>query len=127
MLNMNSTKTIFERTLKGALRWNPQRREVMRDLLALLATVDGPRLDRLREKYADATRSADAAAGYKYLDVALYTLQKLLLAHELGLEGGLPRRVLDIGTGGGHFPFVDDAQPMVTDPTEQLLARTWKP
>lgn len=28
---------------------------------------------------------------------------------------------------GGHFPFVDDAQPMVTDPTEQLLARTWKP
>lgn len=106
MLEMNSTKTIFERTLKGALRWNPRRREIMRDLLALLATVDGPRLDRLREEYADAARSADAAAGYKYLDVAPYTLQKLLLAHELGLEGGLPRRVLDIGTAGGHFPFV---------------------
>jgi len=28
---------------------------------------------------------------------------------------------------GGHFPFVDGAQPMVTDPTEQLLARTWRP
>jgi len=28
---------------------------------------------------------------------------------------------------GGHFPFVDDAQPMELDPTEQLLARTWKP
>ncbi len=106
MLEMNSTKTMFEQTLKGALRWNPRRREVMRDLLALLATVDGARLDTLREKYADATQRADAAAGYKYLDVPLYTLQKLLLAHKLGLEGGLPRRVLDIGTGGGHFPFV---------------------
>ncbi|MBK5331056.1 MAG: M20/M25/M40 family metallo-hydrolase [Ilumatobacteraceae bacterium] len=26
---------------------------------------------------------------------------------------------------GGHFPFVSGAQPMVSDPTEQLLARTW--
>ena len=28
---------------------------------------------------------------------------------------------------GGHFPFVDGAHPMVRDPAEQLLARTWKP
>jgi acetylornithine deacetylase/succinyl-diaminopimelate desuccinylase-like protein len=27
----------------------------------------------------------------------------------------------------GHFPFVHGARPMVDDPTEQLLARTWKP
>ncbi|MEQ1701361.1 MAG: M20/M25/M40 family metallo-hydrolase [Ilumatobacteraceae bacterium] len=27
----------------------------------------------------------------------------------------------------GHFPFVDHAVPMVDDPTDQLLARTWKP
>jgi acetylornithine deacetylase/succinyl-diaminopimelate desuccinylase-like protein len=26
-----------------------------------------------------------------------------------------------------HFPFVAGAQPMVTDPVEQLLARTWRP
>jgi acetylornithine deacetylase/succinyl-diaminopimelate desuccinylase-like protein len=26
---------------------------------------------------------------------------------------------------GGHFPFVSGAGPMVADPTEQLLARTW--
>jgi acetylornithine deacetylase/succinyl-diaminopimelate desuccinylase-like protein len=26
-----------------------------------------------------------------------------------------------------HFPFVDNAQPMTDDPTEQLLARTWRP
>ena len=28
---------------------------------------------------------------------------------------------------GGHFPFVAGAVPMVTDPAEQLLARTWYP
>ena len=28
---------------------------------------------------------------------------------------------------GGHFPFVDGAHPMVSDPAEQLLARTWRP
>ena len=28
---------------------------------------------------------------------------------------------------GGHFPFVPGAEPMVADPTEQLLARTWHP
>jgi acetylornithine deacetylase/succinyl-diaminopimelate desuccinylase-like protein len=28
---------------------------------------------------------------------------------------------------GGHFPFVDGAEPMVADHTEQLLARTWYP
>ena len=28
---------------------------------------------------------------------------------------------------GSHFPFVDGAEPMVADPTEQLLARTWYP
>jgi acetylornithine deacetylase/succinyl-diaminopimelate desuccinylase-like protein len=28
---------------------------------------------------------------------------------------------------GGHFPFVDGAEPMVSDPAEQLLARTWYP
>jgi acetylornithine deacetylase/succinyl-diaminopimelate desuccinylase-like protein len=28
---------------------------------------------------------------------------------------------------GGHFPFVPGAEPMVADPVEQLLARTWYP
>jgi acetylornithine deacetylase/succinyl-diaminopimelate desuccinylase-like protein len=28
---------------------------------------------------------------------------------------------------GGHFPFVSGAEPMVSDPAEQLLARTWYP
>jgi acetylornithine deacetylase/succinyl-diaminopimelate desuccinylase-like protein len=28
---------------------------------------------------------------------------------------------------GSHFPWVDGTRPMVDDPTEQLLARTWRP
>lgn len=106
MPSENPTQTIFERTLKAALRWNPRRRAIAHDLQVLLATVDTGQLEKLRQQHADAIRGADPAAGHKYLDVALYTLQKLLLAHELGLAEGPPRRVLDIGTGGGHFPFV---------------------
>ncbi len=106
MLGSYPAKTTFERTLKAALKWNPRREEITRSLQALTATIDWPRLDKLRQEHADGIRTADPAAGYKYLDVALYILQKLLLAHELGLERGPPRRVLDIGTGGGHFPFV---------------------
>lgn len=99
-------KAIFERTVRAALRWNPRRREIMQDLQALVAAIDARRLDLLQREYADITRSSDPAAGYKYLNAPLYTLQKLLLAHELGLKGGPPRAVLDIGTAGGHFPFV---------------------
>ena len=108
MPESDPTKTIVEQlvTLKATLRWNLRRTEIMQDLQALMATIDSPRLDELRREHADAIRRNSAVSGYKYLDVAFYTLQKLLLAHELGLKGGLPRRVLDIGTGGGHFPFV---------------------
>jgi acetylornithine deacetylase/succinyl-diaminopimelate desuccinylase-like protein len=28
---------------------------------------------------------------------------------------------------GGHFPWAGDTRPMVDDPAEQLLARTWRP
>lgn len=106
MPGSDPTNAIFERTLKAALRWNPRRNEIMQDLQVLMAAIDGPRLDILRQEYADVTRSSDPAAGYKYLNAPLYILQKLLLAHELGLKGGPPLRVLDIGTAGGHFPFV---------------------
>jgi 2-polyprenyl-3-methyl-5-hydroxy-6-metoxy-1,4-benzoquinol methylase len=80
--------------------------QVLRDLKALLALVDSVSLDALRARHAKGMRTADAVSGYKYLDFVFYTLQKLLLAYELGLDRGPPRRVLDIGTAGGHFPFV---------------------
>ena len=108
MAESDPTKTIAERlaALQRTLRWNPRRREILRDLRELIATVDVPCLDALRGKYAERMRKAGAASRYKYLDVVFHTLQKLLLARELGLHEGPPRRVLDIGTGGGHLPLV---------------------
>ena len=108
MARSEPTKTISERlaTLRGTLRWNPRRAEILRDLQALIATVDVAGLDALRGQYAERMRKASAASRYKYLDVVFHTLQKLLLARELGLDKSPPRRVLDIGSGGGHLPFV---------------------
>jgi SAM-dependent methyltransferase len=108
MANSDPTKTIGERlaALAGQPRWHPRRQKIRQDLRALMSTVDSARLDALRGHYAERMQRASADSRYKYLDVAFYTLQKLLLAYELGLHDGPPRRVLDIGTGGGHFLFV---------------------
>ena len=53
-----------------------------------------------------------------------------MLLPELHVEIPTDRRQQAFDTAsefpiGGHFPFVSGAQPMVADPTEQLLARTW--
>lgn len=108
MAKSDPTKTIAERlaALRGSVRWNPRREEILQDLRALLATVDEPCLETLRGQYAERMRKAGPASRYKYLDVVFHALQKLLLARELGLHESPPRRVLDIGTGGGHLPFV---------------------
>lgn len=108
MADGDPTKTTTERlkTVEAELRWNLRRRQVVRELQALMATIDGPRLEQLRHRHSDGIRSASTVSGYKYLDVVFYTVQKLLLAHDLRLVQGPPRRILDIGTGGGHFPFV---------------------
>jgi SAM-dependent methyltransferase len=42
----------------------------------------------------------------KYLDCAYWLNHKLDIAMELGLHRSAPLRVLDIGTGGGHFVFL---------------------
>lgn len=108
MATSDPTGTIGERmaALWRLPRWYRRRKEIRQNLEALMSTVDGARLDALRGQYADRMRRASADSRYKYLDVAFYTLQKLLLAYDLGLHEGPPRRVLDIGTGAGHFPFV---------------------
>lgn len=55
-----------------------------------------------------------------------------LLLPELHAQIPADRREQAAQTGaefpiGGHFPFVGGAHPAVDDPTEQLLARTWRP
>ena len=102
------SKTTAQRlaALETRLIWSPWRRQTMRILRALMATVDTARLEALRAKYAGPIATAHPDSPYKYLDAAFYVLQKLQLARQLGLDKGPPRRVLDIGTAGGHFPFV---------------------
>ncbi|MBV8186457.1 MAG: class I SAM-dependent methyltransferase [Alphaproteobacteria bacterium] len=102
------TQPIDERLadLSGALWFHPRRRALLSDLQALMAEVDDARLAAVRATFAGPMQRASAESRYKYLDVAYFTLQKLKLAHALGLDRGPPRRVLDIGTGAGHFPFV---------------------
>jgi hypothetical protein len=110
MASSDPTQTIPERlvALRRTLRWNSRREEILQDLQELVGTIDVAGLEALRGQYAERMRKASAASRYKYLDVVFHTLQKLLLARELGLDKGSPRRVLDIGTGGGHLPFVCD-------------------
>lgn len=108
MAKSDPIRTIAERmaALWRPPGWHRRRREIRQNLNALMSTVDSARLDALRAQYAERMQKASADSRYKYLDVAFYTLQKLLFAYDLGLHEGPPRRVLDIGTGAGHFPFV---------------------
>ncbi len=93
--------------LLAPLWWRPWlRREVLQELTTLIATVDQSGLDALYREYAQRIGEASAESRYKYLDVGYHTLESLLLARKLGLHEGPPRRVLDIGTGGGYLPFV---------------------
>jgi SAM-dependent methyltransferase len=85
------------------IKWDS---EVFADVAALLAPLDLTELESLRRLY----EKASPAPGYsKYLDIATYMALQLRHARELGLAGkppGPPRRVLDIGTGAGYFPYV---------------------
>jgi hypothetical protein len=91
------------RVLGKGLWWHPKRREIMQRFHDLVARVDWQRLEAAQREYGDRMRKASADSRYKYFDVAFYTLQKLLLAYELGLDRGPPRRILDIGTGENIF------------------------
>ncbi len=105
---MDPFKTVTEQLaiLAKDLRGPQWDAEILRNLQTLMGIVDSAGLDALRAEHAESMRTADAVSGYKYLDAPYFTLLKLLLAGELGLDRDPPRRVLDIGTAGGHFPFV---------------------
>lgn len=100
------TDAAFRPTFNAILRGHPHRREIGRDFLAMMARVDREWLEELQRRHASARQKAASDSQYKYLDVPRYVLEKLLLAYELQLESGLPRRILDIGMGAGHFPLV---------------------
>jgi len=66
-------------------------------------SIDGAAIADLDRRYG----TADPAPGYsKYLDVRYWVHAKLRRIWALGLHRPPPRRVLDLGTGTGYFPYL---------------------
>lgn len=77
--------------------------EIERRLREILATFDTDAFAALRERHPDLPPSPRMG---KYLDYETWIRRHLIHAHALGLTEGPARRILDLGTGNGYFPFV---------------------
>jgi acetylornithine deacetylase/succinyl-diaminopimelate desuccinylase-like protein len=66
-------------------------------------------------------RVEDATSGEVRLDAAHVEIPEHRRAEAAAMAQALGREAID------RFPFVDGAGPVVTDVTEALLARTWRP
>ncbi|MBV8977701.1 MAG: class I SAM-dependent methyltransferase [Alphaproteobacteria bacterium] len=83
-----------------------QSKELRRFFSYLLSEIDPDQYRRIQLHYLDpqiVERDSDVV---KYLDPILWFESKLRLAWFLNLDKAPPMRILDFGTGPGHFPFV---------------------
>ncbi len=72
---------------------------------AIMKSVDVGRFAALQEKYAGSPDQYDPKGMVKYLDICFWISHKINLARSLGFTPAPPRRrLLDIGSGAGHFP-----------------------
>jgi hypothetical protein len=71
---------------------------------SILDAIDGEEFGRIAEKYRE--DSPDPGSYSKYLDVRTWMKTYLDTYLDLNLDARKQRRVLDIGTGCGYFPFV---------------------
>ena len=69
----------------------------------ILGVVDREAFATLRARHADLL---DRPGPGKYLDLRTWIRRHLVHAKALGLFDGARRRILDLGTGNGYFPFV---------------------
>ena len=74
----------------------------------LLETVDHDAFRRTQVEFLSPRwlESGNRTWVLKYVDPIIWFSTKLSVATKLGLHTDLPQRVLDIGTGPGHFPAV---------------------
>lgn len=63
----------------------------------------------LQDKYRSAPGFDDPTYMYKYLDVCHWLKDKVARAFSMGLADSPPLRILDLGTGAGHFLAVCNA------------------
>lgn len=83
-----------------------QSAELRRFFEYLLAEVDAGEYRRLQMHYLDPKIIDPDADIVKYLDPIIWFESKVRLAQSLDLDKKPPMRILDLGTGPGHFPFV---------------------
>src|SRR5665213_1458110 len=68
--------------------------------------IDGDEYAYLQLKWQDRLVNFDPKFIYKYFDVCFWIKDKLERAKRLDLFDRPPLRILDLGTGAGHFPAV---------------------
>jgi len=72
----------------------------------LLEDVDEAHFDEIRNRFLSETPNRSTAGALKYLDPVTWFESKLRTAMRLDLHNSPPSRILDLGTGPGHFPVV---------------------
>jgi SAM-dependent methyltransferase len=80
-----------------------------RTLAVFKRAVDRIDRDGVRALQSYVREEADALIplpGFKYLDLAWYLLNKSRWVVALDLDRRPPERILDLGAGAGHFPFL---------------------
>lgn len=70
----------------------------------VLAAVDMEKFEAVKARYAHLTY--DDYKRVKYLDIENYLARNIANAQRLNLIGGPKRRILDLGSGCGFFPFI---------------------
>jgi SAM-dependent methyltransferase len=69
----------------------------------IINSIDQSRFSKIREKYID---KAPPPGYSKYFDLDLWIMRNLWHVYILGLERSKQKKILDIGTGCGYFPFI---------------------
>lgn len=72
----------------------------------LLSEVDGEQFGLVQKLFLGESSRAENGNMLKYIDPITWFESKLNIAHWLELDIQSPRRILDLGTGPGHFPVV---------------------
>ena len=75
----------------------------------VVGRVDPAAYLALQDKYRSAILISDPMYMYKYLDVCHWLKDKVARAFSMGLADSPPLRILDLGTGAGHFLAVCNA------------------
>ena len=68
--------------------------------------IDPEEYTLLQSKWRDKLVNFDQKFIYKYFDVCFWIMDKIARAKRLNLFDRPPLRILDLGTGAGHFPAV---------------------